>query len=107
MASLAPRSVMFSRNLASMLAATAPWSEHGYDAAFDQLDHALEAACGIAVPAPALTNREIGPHLRAFDHPNLFVVGSQVFPSITANTPTLTVAALSARLGAYLEREFA
>jgi choline dehydrogenase-like flavoprotein len=44
-------------------------------------------------------------NLRAHDHPNLFIVGSQVFPSITANAPTLTVAALSARLGAYLETE--
>ena len=44
-------------------------------------------------------------NLRAHDHPNLFIVGSQVFPSITANPPTLTVAALSARLGAYLETE--
>ncbi|MEO8668156.1 MAG: GMC family oxidoreductase, partial [Bauldia sp.] len=44
-------------------------------------------------------------NLRAHDHQNLFIVGSQVFPSITANAPTLTVAALSARLGAYLETE--
>jgi choline dehydrogenase-like flavoprotein len=43
--------------------------------------------------------------LRAHDHPNLFIVGSQVFPSITANAPTLTVAALSARLGDYLKAE--
>jgi choline dehydrogenase-like flavoprotein len=44
-------------------------------------------------------------NLRSHDHQNLFIVGSQVFPSITANAPTLTVAALSARLGAYLEAE--
>jgi choline dehydrogenase-like flavoprotein len=43
--------------------------------------------------------------LRAHDHANLFIVGSQVFPSITANAPTLTVAALSARLGATLVKE--
>jgi choline dehydrogenase-like flavoprotein len=43
--------------------------------------------------------------LRSHDHPNLFIVGSQVFPSITCNTPTLTVAALSARLGSYLLSE--
>jgi choline dehydrogenase-like flavoprotein len=47
----------------------------------------------------------VDPNLRAHDHSNLFIVGSQVFPSITANAPTLTVAALSARLGAYLETE--
>ena len=44
-------------------------------------------------------------NLRSHDHPNLFIVGSQVFPSITPNAPTLTVATLSARLGAYLETE--
>ena len=43
--------------------------------------------------------------LRAHDHANLFIAGSQVFPSITANAPTLTVAALSARLGATLLTE--
>ena len=43
--------------------------------------------------------------LRSHDHPNLFVVGSSVLPTITANPPTLTIAALSARLGAYLVAE--
>lgn len=46
-------------------------------------------------------------NLRSHDHPNLYIVGSQVFPSISANTPTLTVAALSARLGAHLKSEYA
>ena len=40
--------------------------------------------------------------LRSHDHPNLFIVGSAVFPTITSSAPTLTIAALSARLGAYL-----
>lgn len=40
--------------------------------------------------------------LRSHDHPNLFIVGSAVFPSITANAPTLTIGALSARLGVHL-----
>lgn len=44
-------------------------------------------------------------NLQSHDHPNLYIVGSQVYPSITANTPTLTVAALSARLGAHLLSE--
>jgi choline dehydrogenase-like flavoprotein len=47
----------------------------------------------------------VDPDLRAHDHPNLFIVGSQTFPSITCNTPTLTVAALSARLGSHLLTE--
>jgi choline dehydrogenase-like flavoprotein len=41
-------------------------------------------------------------NLRTHDHPNLFIVGSAVFPTITSSAPTLTIAALSARLGAYL-----
>ena len=41
-------------------------------------------------------------NLKSHDHPNLYIVGSSAFPSITANAPTLTIAALSARLGAHL-----
>ncbi|MGE0279886.1 MAG: GMC family oxidoreductase [Rhizobiaceae bacterium] len=40
--------------------------------------------------------------LRSHDHPNLYIVGSATFPTITANAPTLTIAAMSARLGAHL-----
>lgn len=41
-------------------------------------------------------------NLRAHDHENLYIVGSAVFPTITATAPTLTIAALSARLGGHL-----
>jgi choline dehydrogenase-like flavoprotein len=44
-------------------------------------------------------------NLRSHDHPNLFVVGSAVLPTITASPPTLTIGALSARLGAHLVTE--
>ncbi|MFO1314012.1 MAG: GMC family oxidoreductase [Burkholderiales bacterium] len=37
--------------------------------------------------------------LRAHDHPNLFLVGSATFPTITASPPTLTIAALALRAG--------
>lgn len=46
-------------------------------------------------------------NLHSHDHPNLYVVGSQVFPSIYSNVPTLIVAALSARLGDHLKSECA
>jgi glucose dehydrogenase len=49
-------------------------------------------------PAASVVDR----HLRCHDHPNLFIVGSSVFPTITSSAPTLTVGALSARLGDYL-----
>ena len=35
--------------------------------------------------------------LRAFDHPNLFIQGSAVFPTCGAANPTLTIAALALR----------
>ncbi|WP_287302835.1 GMC family oxidoreductase [Mesorhizobium sp.] len=49
-------------------------------------------------PLTSVVDRDLKSH----DHPNLYIVGSSVFPSITANAPTLTIAALSARLGAHL-----
>jgi choline dehydrogenase-like flavoprotein len=39
----------------------------------------------------------VGHDLRAHDHPNLFVVGSAVFPTGGASNPTLTIAALALR----------
>lgn len=36
-------------------------------------------------------------NLRAHDHPNLFVLGSSVFPTSATANPTLTIAALSLR----------
>jgi choline dehydrogenase-like flavoprotein len=35
--------------------------------------------------------------LRSFDHPNLFIEGSAVFPTAGAANPTLTIAALALR----------
>ncbi|TIL83988.1 MAG: GMC family oxidoreductase, partial [Mesorhizobium sp.] len=49
-------------------------------------------------PLTSVVDRDLKSH----DHPNLYIVGSSVFPSITANAPTLTIAALSERLGAHL-----
>ncbi len=36
-------------------------------------------------------------NLRAHDHPNLYIVGSSAFPTITASPPTLTIAAFALR----------
>jgi choline dehydrogenase-like flavoprotein len=38
-------------------------------------------------------------NLRTHDHPNLYLVGSATFPTITASPPTLTIAALALRAG--------
>jgi glucose dehydrogenase len=36
-------------------------------------------------------------HCRAHDHPNLFILGSSVFPTGSTANPTSTIAALSLR----------
>ena len=46
-----------------------------------------------ADPKQSVTDSE----LRAHDHPNLFLVGSGVFPTGGASNPTLTIAALALR----------
>ena len=38
-------------------------------------------------------------NLRSHDHPNLYIVGSATFPTITASPPTLTIAAVALRAG--------
>ena len=41
-------------------------------------------------------------NLQSHDHPNLFIVGSGVFPTGATANPTLTIAALSLRLADYV-----
>lgn len=40
-------------------------------------------------PATSVVDRD----LREHDHPNLYIVGSAAFPTITSGPPTLTIAA--------------
>lgn len=47
----------------------------------------------------------VDPECRAFDHPNLFVVGSSVFPTGANANPTATVAALALRAADSIERQ--
>lgn len=42
--------------------------------------------------------------LRAYDHPNLFIVGSAVFPTGAAANPTLTIAALALRAAGAIQQ---
>jgi choline dehydrogenase-like flavoprotein len=44
----------------------------------------------------------VNKNLNAHDHPNLFIVGSGVFPTACTANPTLTISALSLRLADYL-----
>jgi glucose dehydrogenase len=50
-------------------------------------------------PGTSVVDRD----LRAHDHPNLFIVGSAVFPTGGASNPTLTIAALALRAAAAVE----
>ena len=43
-------------------------------------------------------------HCRSHDHPNLFLLGSTVFPTSATANPTLTIAALSLRAAAEIQR---
>jgi glucose dehydrogenase len=44
---------------------------------------------------------------QSWDHPNLFMVGSGVFPTITTANPTLTIAALAFKAAAAIAKELA
>jgi len=44
-------------------------------------------------------------NLRSHDHPNLYIVGSAPFPTITASPPTLTIAAFAWRAGLQIESD--
>ena len=44
-------------------------------------------------------------HLRTHDHPNLYLVGSAAFPTITASPPTLTIAAFALRAALTIRTE--
>jgi choline dehydrogenase-like flavoprotein len=44
----------------------------------------------------------VGPDLKSWDHPNLYLLGTSTHPTAPINPPTLTVAALAIRLASTL-----
>jgi glucose dehydrogenase len=54
-------------------------------------------------PAISVVNAE----QRSHDHPNLFLLGSGVFPTVGTANPTLTIAALALWAGETIARELA
>ena len=50
----------------------------------------------VYIPFPML-HSVVDRDLRSHDHPNLFLLGSAVFPTSATANPTLTIAALSLR----------
>jgi glucose dehydrogenase len=66
---------------------------HNEDRDFQGAGHVMGTARMGTVAKSAVVDRD----LRAFDHPNLFIEGSAVFPTAGAANPTLTIAALALR----------
>jgi choline dehydrogenase-like flavoprotein len=54
-----------------------------------------------ADPRTSVVDRD----LRAHDHPNLFLLGSGVFPSVGSANPTLTISALALRAAGTIARD--
>jgi choline dehydrogenase-like flavoprotein len=51
------------------------------------------------------TNSVVNSDLRSWDHPNLYIAGSSVFPTVATANPTLTIAALTVRLAETIVNE--
>jgi choline dehydrogenase-like flavoprotein len=66
---------------------------HNTDSEFQGAGHVL----GTARMGRDAKSAVVDADLRAFDHPNLFVEGSAVFPTGGSANPTLTIAALALR----------
>jgi choline dehydrogenase-like flavoprotein len=60
---------------------------------FSGSDHIMGTCRMGTNPATSVVN----PDSRSWEHPNLYVIGSSVFPTGAASNPTLTVAALALR----------
>jgi choline dehydrogenase-like flavoprotein len=65
----------------------------GVDNAYDGAGHIM----GTCRMGPDPGSSVVDPQCRAHDHPNLFIVGSSVFPTVGSPNPTLTIVALALR----------
>jgi glucose dehydrogenase len=73
--------------------------EHGED--FEGAGHVIGTYRMGADPRSSVVNAD----QRAHDHPNLFLLGSGTFPTVGTANPTLTIAALSLRTAAVIQRD--
>src|SRR5258708_24530562 len=62
-------------------------------------------APGGIVLSRSLSDSVVDANCRSFDHPNLFILGSSVFPTASTANPTSTVAALVLRAAAHIVAE--
>lgn len=76
---------------------------HNPDAQFQGAGHVM----GTARMGSDAKSGVVDKDLRAFDHPNLFIQGSAVFPTGGAANPTLTIAALALRSVAPIRQSLA
>ncbi len=61
--------------------------------------------CGTTRMGDSPEDSVVDRHCRSHDHPNLYIVGGSVFPSIGTANPTLTIAALALRLAEHLKQQ--
>ncbi|MCC6454691.1 MAG: GMC family oxidoreductase [Caldilineaceae bacterium] len=73
--------------------------EHGED--FEGAGHVIGTYRMGADPRRSVVDAD----QRAHDHPNLFLLGSGTFPTVGTANPTLTIAALSLRTAAVIQRD--
>ena len=73
--------------------------EHGED--FEGAGHVMGTYRMGSDPKSSVVNAE----QRSHDHPNLFLLGSGVFPTVGTANPTLTIAALALRASATIRRD--
>jgi choline dehydrogenase-like flavoprotein len=64
--------------------------------------HSSHHPCGTLRMGHDPLTSVVDAHCRSHDHPNLYIIGSSVFPSMGTANPTLTIAALSLRLAEHL-----
>lgn len=73
----------------------------GKDGAYDGAGHIM-GTCRMGNDPQASV---VDAQCRAHDHPNLFILGSSVFPTVGSPNPTLTLAALSLRAAQEIEKQ--
>jgi len=68
------------------------------------VQHSSHHPCGTLRMGNDPKSSVVDRNCQSHDHPNLFIAGSSVFPTMGTANPTLTIAALSLRLAEYLQK---
>jgi choline dehydrogenase-like flavoprotein len=73
----------------------------GKEGAYDGAGHIMGTCRMGSDPKSSVVDAQC----RAHDHPNLFILGSSVFPTVGSPNPTLTLAALALRAAQNIEKQ--